>query len=302
MQMIEDTVDRTQSIGGSDVAAVLGLHPWKSPVDVYLEKTARVVDDEESEPAYWGKRLEGLVADEWAQRTGHAVRRVNRTLRHRDHSLLTAHIDRKVLRHSALLECKTAGAFVADGWGPSGTDEVPDYYLTQVLHYLEVTGYRWAAVGALIGGQEFRTYTIGADRDLQQRMVDECLRWWEVHVENDVPPAPRNPAEAGRLFPRARLDSQVEAGPDTEGLVTDLKTATAARKEAQKREDELKAQVLDRMEDSERLVAADGRTRAPWKAPAPSRSVDGTARKAGDPAVAEKYSVERSGSRRFLVK
>ena len=51
--------------------------------------------------------------------------------------------------------------------GEPGTDEIPDYYMTQVQHYLAVTGVKTADVAVLIGGNDFRIYTIEADEELQ---------------------------------------------------------------------------------------------------------------------------------------
>mgnify|MGYP000123087415 CR=1 FL=1 len=298
---MERSLDGAPGIGGSDVAAILGLHPYKSPVDVYLEKTGAAGDDEDNEPAHWGRRLEGVIAEEWAARSGYRVRRVNRTLRHREAQLLMAHIDRKVEREPALLECKTASTWLADSWGPSGTDQVPEYYLTQVLHYLEVTGYQWAAVGVLLGGQEFRRYEIPADRGLQQRIVDECLRWWRQHVEAGEPPPPRDPREASKLWPRHRPEAEVSADEDTQRVVAELRDVQAQRKELERRESQLKADVQARMGDAEKLIGLDGRPLATWKAPAPSRQVDVKALREAEPEVAERYMVERPGARKFQL-
>ena len=57
---------RRQGIGGSDAAAILGLNPWKTPMDVWLEKTGEFTrDDEENEQMYWGTVLEAVVAEEF---------------------------------------------------------------------------------------------------------------------------------------------------------------------------------------------------------------------------------------------
>ena len=47
---------RRTGIGGSDVAAVLGLNPWKTPLDVWNDKLGISEDKEMSEPAYWGRK------------------------------------------------------------------------------------------------------------------------------------------------------------------------------------------------------------------------------------------------------
>ena len=67
---------RRTGIGGSDVAAVLGLNPWKTPLDVWNDKLGLSEDKGMSEPAYWGTVLEDTVAREFQQRTGMKVQKV----------------------------------------------------------------------------------------------------------------------------------------------------------------------------------------------------------------------------------
>ncbi len=64
-------LDRRKGIGGSDVATILGLNKWKSPYQLWLEKTSQIdLEHTESEPAYWGNVLEEVVAKEFQERTG----------------------------------------------------------------------------------------------------------------------------------------------------------------------------------------------------------------------------------------
>ena len=110
---------RKQGIGSSDAAAAVGLNPYKSQLELWLEKTGRDgnlprtdLQDEES-PAYWGNLLEPIVAAHYTKRTGHRVRRINSVLQHPDpdKAWMLANIDREVIGASEvqILECKTAG-------------------------------------------------------------------------------------------------------------------------------------------------------------------------------------------------
>ena len=83
--------DRQKGIGGSDVGTILGLNKWKSPYQLWLEKTGQVVLEETaSEPAYWGNILEEVVAKEFQERTGKKVRRRNQVFEHPLHPFLRA--------------------------------------------------------------------------------------------------------------------------------------------------------------------------------------------------------------------
>lgn len=125
--------DRKKGIGGSDVGTILGLNKWKSPYQLWLEKTGQVVLEESgSEPAYWGNVLEEVVAKEFQERTGKKVRRRNQVFEHPLHPFLRANIDRDVVGENAILECKTANQFLGKEWEgeelvrhPDGRMEIP---------------------------------------------------------------------------------------------------------------------------------------------------------------------------------
>lgn len=152
---------RRNGIGGSDAAAIMGLSPWRTAMDVWLEKTGEFTEDEsqDNEKMYWGTALEDVVAREFMTRTGLKVRRRNAILQHRKHHFMIANVDRLVIGHKAGLECKTTGQYSADDW----TMGVPDYYIPQVQHYMAVTGYDTWYVAVLIGGQEYKHYEVPRD-------------------------------------------------------------------------------------------------------------------------------------------
>ena len=69
--------ERMAGIGGSDAAAVMGLSKWKTPLDVFLEKRGEIATDfVDSEPMKWGRLLEPVVRQEYAERSGEVVRLV----------------------------------------------------------------------------------------------------------------------------------------------------------------------------------------------------------------------------------
>ena len=125
---------RTQGIGGSDAGTIVGLNPWKSKYELWLEKTGQVVPEDISdrEPVYWGNRLEDIVAQEFTRQTGKKVRR-HGMVQDDAHPFLFANVDRMVAGEKAGLECKTANGFKASLWEG---DEVPASYYCQCQHYV----------------------------------------------------------------------------------------------------------------------------------------------------------------------
>lgn len=179
--------ERTKGIGGSDASIILGLNKWKTPFELWLEKTGQSnLDDTAGEAAYFGNILEDVVAKEFEVRSGKRVRRNNFMLKHPEHDFINANIDRKVVGEDALLECKTASAYLAKDWED---DKVPDAYMIQVQHYLGVTGYKHAYIAVLLGGQRFMWKDIERDEELIQMIFDAEVHFWEHHVLGNVPPA-----------------------------------------------------------------------------------------------------------------
>jgi putative phage-type endonuclease len=161
--------ERRTGLGGSDVAALLGLDPYKSAFAVFLEKTGQAppVDLSENEHVEWGNILEEPVGRKFARKTGLKIARVNKVIRHPYFPWAIAHIDYRIVGVKEGLEVKTAGYWAArsDDWGESGTDVIPANYMCQVQWYMGVTNWKRWHVAALIGGSQFRDYVIERDDD-----------------------------------------------------------------------------------------------------------------------------------------
>lgn len=182
---------RKNGIGGSDVASIMGLNKYSSPLNVWLVKTGREESPDLSgnQAVEWGNRLEDVVADKFADEHPELqVRRRNATMVSIKRPWAFANIDRWVTDgkgNVGILEVKTVGMRRAADWD----NGVPLYYLTQVMHYMSVTGYQYAWVAVLIGGQEFREYYIERDEQDIQAINDAVDTFWRDFVETDTAPA-----------------------------------------------------------------------------------------------------------------
>lgn len=181
---------RRSGIGGSDAGAICGVSPFKTALDVYLDKTGELepVDISDNPAVYWGVELEDKVAAEYAKRTGNQVRRVNTVKRSKEHAFMLANIDRDVVGQKRGLECKTTA--MLRGWGPAGSDEVPDEYLMQCMHYMSVLSYEaWDLAVFILPTRDFRIYTIPRDDHLIAYMVQIETDFWAA-VQRREPPLP----------------------------------------------------------------------------------------------------------------
>ncbi|MCW2290802.1 putative phage-type endonuclease [Pseudomonas sp. BIGb0408] len=192
---------RKQGIGSSDAGAAVGLNPYKSQLELWMEKTGRDTTlpkadphDEES-PMYWGNVLEPVVAWHYSKRKKNKVRRINAVLQHPDPELpwMLANIDREVIGADdvQILECKTAGINGARLW----KEGVPEYVQLQVMHQLAVTGKQAADVAVLLGGQMLEIHRIERDEQMIARLIELERKFWH-YVETDTPPPADGSASA----------------------------------------------------------------------------------------------------------
>ncbi|MGM0903094.1 MAG: YqaJ viral recombinase family protein [Bacillota bacterium] len=186
MSRHEWLLERQKGIGGSDAGVILGINKYRTAFELWLEKTGQVDPVEiDNEAIYWGNEMEDVVAKEFEKRTGKKVRRSNFTYSHPELSFIKANVDRLVVGESAVLECKTANAFLAKEWEG---DEVPATYLVQVQHYLGVTGREKGYIAVLIGGNRFIWKEIERDEELINMIFDAEKHFWEYHVQQGHAP------------------------------------------------------------------------------------------------------------------
>lgn len=300
---------RKQGIGSSDAAAAVGLNPYKSPLELWLEKTGRDAglpkadpNDEES-PTYWGNILEPIVAAHYTKRTGRRVRRINAVLQHPDRNLswMLANIDREVTGSSEvqILECKTAGINGARLW----KDGVPEYVQLQVQHQLAVTGKQAADVAVLLGGQHLEIHRIERNDRLIARLIELEQHFWQ-YVVSDTPP----PADGSESADRALRCLYPEDNGQTLDFTLDRTLSAtfadwvAVRQtiaEHEQLEAKLKQALQQAIGEATRAHFETGEVT--WKKAKDSLVLDVTRLLADQPDLLQRYAVAKPGSRRFLI-
>lgn len=184
---------RKGGIGGSDIGAIMGVNPWSSAFNVFIDKTTDYVKDlSDNEAVYWGTTLEDIVAKEFEKRIGKKVAKMNAILQSKETPFAYANIDRRIVGEEAGLECKTTSAFQADEWKDG---EIPASYICQCQWYMYVTGYKKWYIACLIGGQKFVWYELNRDDELIGYMIERASEFWNNHVlTGEAPPADGSPS------------------------------------------------------------------------------------------------------------
>lgn len=298
---------RKHGIGSSDAAAALGLNPYKSQLELWMEKTGRDTDlpkpdpTDTTAPVYWGTLLEPIVAASYTQQTGRRVRKVNAVLQHPDRPWMLANIDREVIGASdvQILECKTAGEFGARHW----RDGVPEYVQLQVLHQLAVTGKQAADVAVLLCGQQLKVHRIERDDELIAKLMLLQERFWHYVTTDTPPPADGSDSAAAALqylYPRdsgERLDFSQDS--QMAALFTDLQEARFQVDKYKQLEEQYKQKIQQAMGDASQAIFETGSVS--WKRSKDSTVLDTKRLLSDHPELLAQYSQTRPGSRRFLV-
>lgn len=278
--------ERRTGIGGSDIAAVLGLCPYRTPLQLWMDKTGRAEDQPDAESLermHWGTVLEDVVAREYADRNQVNVQRINKILRHGDVPIAIANLDRVVPNtrgtlakwnsrknfisgSSKLVECKTAHALARNSaeWGTPGTDEVPQAYWLQCQWYLGISALPIADLAVLFGGQKFAIYTIEADASLFSDMLIEADAWWKRHIVADMPPETSTEDDARRLWRShvAGREKIVDATvAESCAKLVEIKEAIRQAQEAEQRQRDIICAAFGEAES----IGYMGRKLATWK-------------------------------------
>lgn len=301
MNARQDWLDaRRTGIGGSDIAAILGLSKWKTPLQVYMDKRGEAMETPDNEAMKWGRYLEPVVRQAYSDATGYEVMLPPSMLRHHDYSFAVANLDGVVQdRTGRVFEAKTTRT--AEGWGEPGSDQIPQPYLLQVQWYMGVAALPVADVAALIGGSDFRIYTVDADEELQMLMFTAAAEFWQ-RVQVGDPPDPVSYADAVAMYGKASRTDRVIAVGDVLEAAVHLRDLKAEAKRIEDAEEACKAVIFKALGECDTLVDADGKTLATWRASAAPKRFDAAGFKAAHPALHAEFTREGEPSRRFLIK
>jgi putative phage-type endonuclease len=163
-----------------------------------------------TEAMEWGNRLESAILVKYGEEQRCKVRKDKRVKRHPQYPWMLAHIDGWV-DPGGIVDAKSAGLWSVNEWGEQGTDQVPDDYRLQAVHYMSVTDREFCDFALLVAGQKFRLYRVVRDQEIEDALIEAERAFWHDHVLAKVPP-PVDGSEASRTllevrFPKAVVES-----------------------------------------------------------------------------------------------
>jgi putative phage-type endonuclease len=293
--------ERKNYLGGSDLGAIAGLNPYRTALDVYLDKTSDDIACETSPAMRWGTLLEDTIAKEYAEVTGQTIEIEPNTIYHPSMKFLGANIDRWVGDKEYVLECKTAGFTRGKEWGEEGTDQIPESYLVQVAYYAAICAVPKVDIAVLIGGQDFRIYTYERTKELEDKLIKIACNFWDNHIEKRIPPKCVSTRDTFNLFPQSNYHEIVAESNIIEKL-QELKGAKEEESRIQNTIEKLKTDIQEFMRDYDVLIDNNGNVIATWKNSTPRSFFDLKRFKDEAKDLYLKYSSYTKQSRVFLIK
>jgi putative phage-type endonuclease len=173
---------RAYSLGGSEIGTIMGLNPWESAYALWAKKTGKITSDfKENWAIRLGKAFEEPIVKLFQEEHPELEIYTCGTFASKDVDFMHANPD-GLARHKEtgewyVLEIKTARY----PW-----EAVPQHYVSQVQHYMDVLNIDKSYVVA-VAGMDYKEYYIPADSFQQSVQRDAAFRFWQ-QLKNDQRP------------------------------------------------------------------------------------------------------------------
>jgi putative phage-type endonuclease len=259
-------------IGASEIGAVCGLNPFTSPWDVWMRKTGQAPEVESNQPMEWGNRLEAAIRQKYVDETGATVYVPTESMFHAETPWARATPDGIVVSETFLgrqglpprefwqhlVQIKNVSYWMGREWESAP----PAYVQLQEIWEQYVTGLDRADVAALIGGSDYRCFTIHKDEQTLTDLLSIASDFWR-RVEQRIPPEIDNSAACKEhLEKRLAKSSSVElvADQDLESLFSDWRKHSHAIKHSTREVDRIRNVVRSHLADAQadRIVSSIG--------------------------------------------
>ncbi|NML16977.1 YqaJ viral recombinase family protein [Azohydromonas caseinilytica] len=287
---------RRTGVGASECAAALGLSPYQTRFELYQVKRGEAPEGPDNLAMRFGLAAEPFILSEF-QRA------------HPDDLLVVAPDTMRRGRLFAHLDAWVPGRFTVQaktartrqGWGESGSPDIPQHYLLQVQQELLLSGEAVSFVPVLFGGAEYDEFIVEADRELQELIEDGIADFWAL-VERGEPPEPVSLDDMLARFGNASHADLAMADADVLRAVHELRAIRAQREQLEAAEAALKARLMGALGEADTLVDTSGHTLATWKATKPARRFDATAFEAAHPELYREFLRPGEPCRQFRLK
>ena len=258
--------ERAKDITSTEVSALYGLNPYVTEFELFHQKRDNVIIKlEENERMKWGNRLESAIAYGAAEDMGWRISKFDvymRDLEVRMGSSFDFQIDSSS-QGPGILEVKNVDRLqYAKKWLDDGTGhiEAPEHIEMQVQHQMEVSGYEWAAIVVLVGGNEQKIILRNRDRDVGKHLRERVSQFWKAVAANAAP-SPDYTRDAEYIISQLKQADEgviAEADVDLVAMIEEYNLVNSAISNGEKVKTELKAKILSRIGTASKVLTPFG--------------------------------------------
>lgn len=303
--------DRKYGIGSSEVATILGLNPWETPLQLWRRKKGIDPPKPENFAMRAGHYLEDAVSRFYSDETGKNIIKASAgdwLIVNKDRQFLRVSPDRmywipgrpKSYYNKGIVECKTTQMEV-------DRDNLPQHWFCQLQYQLGVAELEQGALAWLTMGRDFGYRDFTFDKEFYQWMVEEVEKFWKDNIIGGVEPDPVNVEDVLLRNPRHQPGKTVVADEELIEACRQLKELKGEAKDIDAQVKELESRIKMSFGDAESLITPDSNPAKPtvlatWKAAKDSQKFDEKAFAANCPTVYSDYMKTVPGTRRFILK
>lgn len=261
--------ERAKDVTSTEVSALYGLSPYKTEFELFHEKRDGIrVKFAANERMKWGNRLESAIAHGAAEDQGWQIAKLNVYMRDPmyrigssfDFEILSSANGKGILEVKNVDRLQYQRGWVDDG---EGNIEAPEHIELQIQHQMEIAGYEWTALVALVGGNEQKIIYRNRDKEIGKDIRAKVAQFWE-RIATNTPPSPDYSADAEFIIKQLHgtADESVIADatqdPQTEELIRQYIVAAGEYKNMEKVRDSYKAQILERIGKASKVFSSFG--------------------------------------------
>jgi putative phage-type endonuclease len=292
---------RKNGIGGSDISAIAGISPFKTPLDIYLDKMTGIEDQPESNAIRFGNLFEDIIRKEYAKDHNVKVTKpnANHPKFHSEYKFAFANVD-GIINNKDILEIKTTNQFNSGLFGEEGTDEIPNYYLCQVAWYRNIYSADFCDIAVLIGGQELKYFRYEKNEELENKLFNIAEHFWNNHILTQTPPEPQNYNDVLKLYPEQEQDA-LYLDSDLELLIADYQNLSKRKKTLENKLNELKKEISKKLGSAGSVLDDNNNKIVSFKKPKSSLKFDLDQFKEQHPDLYQRYLSEKENTRKLII-
>jgi putative phage-type endonuclease len=293
IELVDDRAEwlakRRSVVGASEIAAIIGLSHFQTPLDVYLSKVEGR-DAEETLAMRMGSLIEPLILELYAEDSGLEVRPNRELLVHPEYSFAGCTVD-GYAGPNGIVEAKNTRR---------NLEEVDKAHFCQLQYQLAITGKDWGAVAYLMDTRTFRAFEFERNPNIGDALLAAAAEFWQ-RVEERRPPDPVNADDVAKLYTSHTEGKALEAVPEVLELLDSYRAAKRREKEVKAEIETLGGQLKTLLRDAE-LLTLGGDTLATFRKEKDGRTIDSKRLAKELPDIYEAYSKPRAGARKLLLK